>query len=187
MAHRVDPSDGSVFNQLAVIESLSPTKSIPMMIYLYSRALGSEEPFTVAKDNLSRLIKKFGSLFGGLADILETHPVSIDDLNKMFTNYPGEEHLLYASVLALSKFLNVNVKVPNFMTESFSLQSPEMKILCGNTENLVSVDISFLSSLVGSSFISKSIQDQIIKLFYDQTPSYLSLSEHESIQLPLSQ
>ena len=159
-----------------------------MMIYLYARALGSKEPFTIAQDNLSRLIKKFGSLFGGLAGILEAHPASIDDLNKMFSNYPGEEHLLYASILALSKFLNV--KAPHFRSESISsaLQSPEMKVLCGNTENLVSVDISFLSSLVGSSFISKRIQDQIIKLFYDQTfvSSVRASSEHKSIQFPLS-
>jgi hypothetical protein len=167
LGHRIDPADGSIFNQLAVIESLSPNKSVPMMIYLYSRALGSQEPFPIAKENLNRLLKKFGSLFNGLLCILEGEEMDdfvIVELDKMFKNYPGEEHLLYASALALGSYLNVTIpKVNNY-------NNIEMSILNGDAfiKYDYKFNLNFLSTLIGSSFISESIQQEILKIFSNQ-------------------
>ena len=185
LGNRIDPTDGSIFNQLAVIESLSPKKSVPMMIYLYSRALGSLEPFPIAKENLSRLLKKFGSLFNGLLCILEGEDMDDDDmileLGKMFKNYPGEEHLLYASALALGSYLNVIVPKVNIYN-----MNTEMSILNGDA--LIKMDdeklnFNFLSTLIGSSFISESLQQEILKLFNTEIHG---IEMHEMVQLPLS-
>lgn len=179
LAHRIDPADGSIFNQLAVIESLSPKKSVPMMIYLYSRALGSLEPFPIAKENLSRLLKKFGSLFHGLLCILEGEEINDDmtlELDRIFKNYPGEEHLLHAAALALGSYLNVII--PKVSTDNMNA---EMSILNGDSiikSDAEKLNFSFLSTLIGSTFISESLQQELLKLFNTEM--------HEMIQLPLS-
>lgn len=198
LGHRVNPFDGSIFNQLAVIESLSATKSIPMMIYLYSRALGSVDPFPIAKENLGRLLKKFGSLFSGLVDILDEIEPSPSDFDKMFSNYPGEEHLLYASAVALSKFMNVNIPIVDFENVKMKFEM----LLLANNDNIVidanNFDMKFVSTLIGSSFIKESIQIEILKVFnpnpaaittqLTQSQGYFKPpSQHESVQLPLSQ
>lgn len=177
MGHRIDPADGSIFNQLAVIESLSPKKSVPMMIYLYSRALGSIEPFPIAKENLIRLLKKFGSLFNGLLCILEGE--DSDELDKMLNNYPGEEYLLYAAALALGSYLNVNIpKLKNNTGSEMAILNGDIAILNDDSD----LNFEFLSTLIGSSFISESLQQEILKLFNNKS----SNSQHEVIQLPLS-
>ena len=193
--HRVNPFDGSIFNQLAVIESLSKTKSIPMMIYLYSRALGSVEPFPIAKENLARLLKKFGSLFSVLLDILDGIEPNPSDFDKMFKNYPCEEHLLYASAVAIGKFMNLNIAIVDFNDIKMKFEM----LLLTNNENIVidssNFDMKFLSTLIGSSFIKESIQVEILKVFNptmtDSTEIDLQVSkppsQHETVQLPLSQ
>lgn len=193
LGHRVNPFDGSIFNQLAVIESLSSTKSIPMMIYLYSRALGSIDPFPIAKENLKRLLKKFGSLFNSLLNIIDGNNPDLPDLIKMIKNYPGEEHLLYASAISLGKFMNIIIPI-------IDLEGLKMKfemLLLSNNENIGidshNFDKNFLSTLIGSSFIKESIQIEILKLFnpifsdFEIETISKPPSQHESIQLPLSQ
>lgn len=148
------------------------------MIYLYSRALGSQEPFAIAKENLTRLLKKFGGSFGILIGILEGNldRASSEAVEKMSSNYPGEEHLLYASYLAVSKYNNLpTVKVSDL--------SPQIAILNGNLTNIeTETDSNFLSSLIGSSFIGEQVQAEILKVF--NSPSETS---YESVQLPMSQ
>lgn len=164
-----------------------------MMIYLYSRALGSIEPFPIAKENLTRLLKKFGSLFSGLLDILDGIEPEASDFDKMFKNYPGEEHLLYASALATGKFMNVNIPIVYFDNVKMKFEM----LLLTNNENIVidsaKLDMKFLSTLIGSSFIKESIQLEIMKIF-NPPPAARSdeiiskpPSQHESVQLPLSQ
>lgn len=180
LGHRIDTADGSIFNQLAVIESFSPKKSVPMMIYLYSRALGSIDPFPIAKENLSRLLKKFGSLFNGLLVILEGEEMNFEvEFEKMFKNYPGEEYLLYAAALAIGSFSNVNI--PKVDCDK---STSEMAILNHGTltEDTDTLNFDFLSTLIGSSFIPELVQEEILKLFNGNDKS----SQHEVIQLPLS-
>lgn len=183
LAHRVDPSDGSIYNQLAVIESLSPSKSVPMMIYLYSRALGSLEPFHIAKENLSKLLKKFGSLFGPLLKIIESDPgcidsISADDLKTMLQNYPNEEHLLYGSALALGSFFDCSIP-PILEINSLSIFS---KLDTANP-----IDTVFLSSLIGCTFIKEDLQVEILALFKNSSGKFKISSQHDPIVLPLSQ
>lgn len=181
MGHRVDPDDGSIFNQLAVIESLSPTKSVPQMIYFYCRALGSEIPSEIAKENLLRLLNKFGSLFQYFLDILgeKTFGPSVD-LLKMLENYPGEEHLLYASIQALGQYLRITA--PKLFMRKMNR---EMKLLLNGLSDISefddSIDLEFASSLIGSSFVEKSTQEIILRFV-----NHLPPSQHEQIQLPLS-
>lgn len=181
LGHRIDPGDGSIFNQLAVIESFSPKKSVPMMIYLYSRALGSIDPFPIAKENLSRLLKKFGSLFNGLLLILEGEEMNNEaEFEKMFKNYPGEEYLLYAAALSIGSFSNVNIPKVNYDKSGSELAILNHGAL---TENKDTVNFDFLSTLIGSSFISEPLQEEILELFDGNEKS----SQYEAIQLPLSQ
>ena len=181
MGHRVDPGDGSIFNQLAVIESLSPTKSVPQMIYYYCRALGSDIPSDIARENLLRLLNKFGSLFKYFLDILEgkTFGPSVD-LLKMLENYPEEEHLLYASIQALGQYLRITA--PKLFMRKMNR---EMNLLLNGLSDINefddSINLEFASSLIGSSFVDKPTQEIILRFV-----NHLPPSQHEQIQLPLS-
>ena len=97
----------------------------------------------------------------------------------MIKNYPGEEYLLYAAALAIGSFLNVNIAKVNH-----DKSSSEMAILNHGTlvEDADNLNYNFLSTLIGSSFISQSLQELILKLFNGNDKS----SQHEVIQLPLS-
>lgn len=184
LGHRIGPSDGSIFNQLAVIETLSPSKSVPMMIYLYSRALGSKEPFLIAKENLKRLLKKFGNSFSLLLGIIDgtfnDHQVSAEMIEKLLNDYPNEEHLLYGSYLALSEHFNlVPVRVNNNLNLNLKMAILNNNLIDLGDDN--GEDLNFYSTLIGSSFIGEDVQLEILKLF-NPRPNH-----HETVHLPMSQ
>ena len=162
-----------------------------MMIYSYSRALGSVEPFPIAKQNLTRLLKKFGVLFNCLLMILEGVEPNNSNISEMLNNFKEEEHLLYASVLALGKYLNV--PIPNFDYENNPMISILNQKIALDKDKLDYLDINFLSTLIGSSFIEEKFQIEILKLFNPEIqeieiqPIMKSpQSQHEPVQLPLS-
>lgn len=160
------------------------------MIYLYSRALGSMEPFPVAKENLTRLLKKFGVLYNNLLLILEGNEPDLLSFIEMLKNHIGEEHLLYASALALGKCSNV--AIPRIVLEDNPLMLLlNLKIL----KNDQGLDINFISTLIGCNFIKDSYQKELLKIFFNPPEfssgnnimSNIEASQHDPIIIPLSQ
>ena len=108
----------------------------------------------------------------------EIDGILAEELNKMFENYPGEEHLLYAAALALGSYFNVNI--PKIQR----VYSNEIKILNGDKwiESSEDLNINFISTLIGSSFISESLQQNLLKLFDTAT----DINEREKYEIVLS-
>ena len=126
-------------------------------------------------------------------DILDGIEPELSDFDKMFKNYPGEEHLLYASAVAIGKFMNVTIPIVNYDNVKRKFEM----LLLTNNENIVidsnNFDMKFLSTLIGSSFIKESIQLKVLNLFNPSSNtveieiSSKPPSQHEPVQLPLSQ
>lgn len=165
------------------------------MIYLYSRALGSITPFSIAKENLVKLLKKpeiIGEkykIFEQLIRIIESNSGSFI-LNQHLLQYNNQEmHYIYASILANCSYFKISLVNLLNTEEAFSTFSPEMQLLSQDGRNMREnkvliekiADLEFLSSLIGSSFISIPLQ-KLIK----RTSFQVKKISHETVELPLS-
>ena len=141
-----------------------------MMIYLYSRALGSIEPFPIAKENLTRLLKKFVAF-------------SVDYWTFwMELNQKPQISIKCSKIIEFEKafiicFSFSNREIHECKYSKVDFDNVKMKfemLLLTNNENIVidsaKLDMKFLSTLIGSSFIKESIQLEIMKIF-NPTPA----------------
>lgn len=102
----IDPQEGIVFNQLAVIENLKPQKSLHKIVFYYLRAMIAESPFQAAKDNLLRVIRK---------------PECADDPVMKVIRRSSENRPLGSSLAEIQKTIDLDSESGAFISSAINL------------------------------------------------------------------